>query len=448
MTQSINKKQSFSQQEQELRDNILASVVEFYQFKFANRSFIPGQTYIPVSGKVFDEQELTKLVDSSLDFWLTTGRYAAEFEEKFAQWMGVKHCLLVNSGSSANLVALSALTSPKLGEKRLKPGDEVITVAAGFPTTVNPIFQNRLVPVFLDVKLPSYDIDVEQLEEALSEKTRAIMIAHTLGNPFNVEAIMAFAKKHDLWVIEDNCDAVGSIYNGKKTGTFGHLATVSFYPAHHMTMGEGGAVLTSDTRLKKIVESFRDWGRDCWCAPGVDNTCNKRYGWQLGTLPFGYDHKYTYTHVGYNLKMTDMQAAVGVAQLEKLPEFIQKRRNNYEFLWKNLADLQDVLTLPQITPNSEPSWFGFPIFVKEDAPFTRNELVQHLETNRIGTRLLFGGNLLRQPLYEGWEYRVIGDLTSADKIMNCVFWIGVFPGLTEEMLSYVVKTIKDFCHKN
>ncbi|PHV63367.1 lipopolysaccharide biosynthesis protein RfbH [Cyanobacterium aponinum] len=448
MTQSIDKKQSLSQQEQQLRDKVLASVVEFYQFKFANRSFIPGQTYIPVSGKVFDEQELTKLVDSSLDFWLTTGRYAAEFEEKFAQWMGVKHCLLVNSGSSANLVALSALTSPKLGEKQLKPGDEVITVAAGFPTTVNPIFQNRLVPVFLDVQLPSYDIDVDQLEQALSSKTKAIMIAHTLGNPFNLEAVMAFAEKHDLWLIEDNCDAVGSVYNGKKTGTFGHLATVSFYPAHHMTMGEGGAVLTSDTRLKKIVESFRDWGRDCWCAPGVDNTCNKRYGWQLGTLPFGYDHKYTYTHVGYNLKMTDMQAAVGVAQLDKLPEFIQKRRDNYEFLWQNLADLQDVLTLPQATPNSEPSWFGFPIFVKEDAPFTRNELVQHLETNRIGTRLLFGGNLLRQPLYEGWEYRVVGDLTSADKIMNCVFWIGVFPGLTEEMLSYVVKTIKDFCDKN
>jgi CDP-6-deoxy-D-xylo-4-hexulose-3-dehydrase len=448
MTQSIEKKQSFSEQEQELRDKIFVSVAEFYQFKFANRSFLPGQTYIPVSGKVFDDQELVKLVDSSLDFWLTTGRYAAEFEAKFAEWMGVKHCLLVNSGSSANLVALSALTSPKLGEKRLKPGDEVITVAAGFPTTVNPIFQNRLVPVFLDVKLPSYDIDVDQLGQALSEKTTAIMIAHTLGNPFNLEAVMAFAEKHDLWVIEDNCDAVGSLYNGKKTGTFGHLATVSFYPAHHMTMGEGGAVLTSDTRLKKIVESFRDWGRDCWCAPGVDNTCNKRYGWQLGTLPFGYDHKYTYTHVGYNLKMTDMQAAVGVAQLEKLPEFVQKRQDNYEFLWQNLADLQDVLTLPQATPNSEPSWFGFPIFVKEDAPFTRNELVQHLETNRIGTRLLFGGNLLRQPLYEGWEYRVVGDLTSADKIMNCVFWIGVFPGLTEEMLSYVVKTIKDFCHRN
>jgi CDP-6-deoxy-D-xylo-4-hexulose-3-dehydrase len=434
--------------EQELRSQVFDTVKQYYEFKFKDRTFIPGQTYVPVSGKVFDDQELVKLVDSSLDFWLTTGRYAAEFEEKFAQWMGVKHCLLVNSGSSANLLAVGALTSPKLGEKQLKPGDEVITVAAGFPTTVNPIFQNRLVPVFLDVKLPSYDIDVEQLEQALSPKTKAIMIAHTLGNPFNLEAIMAFAKKHHLWVIEDNCDAVGSVYKGKKTGTFGHLATVSFYPAHHITMGEGGAVLTSDTRLKKIVESFRDWGRDCWCAPGVDNTCNKRYGWQLGTLPFGYDHKYTYTHVGYNLKMTDMQAAVGVAQLEKLPEFVQKRRNNYEFLWKHLEDLQDILTLPQATPNSEPSWFGFPIFVKENAPFTRNELVQHLETNRIGTRLLFGGNLLRQPLYEGLEYRVIGDLSNADKIMNYVFWLGVFPGLSEEMLTYVVKNIREFCRQS
>lgn len=445
MTQSISRQNTNT--EQELRSDVFEAVQKYYEFKFKNRTFIAGQTYVPVSGKVFDDQELVKLVDSSLDFWLTTGRYAAEFEEKFAQWMGVKHCLLVNSGSSANLVALSALTSPKLGEKQLKPGDEVITVAAGFPTTVNPIFQNRLVPVFLDVKLPSYDIDVDQLEQALSSKTKAIMIAHTLGNPFNLEAVMAFAEKHDLWVIEDNCDSVGSTFQGKKTGTFGHLATVSFYPAHHMTMGEGGAVLTNDTRLKKLVESFRDWGRDCWCAPGVDNTCNKRYGWQLGTLPFGYDHKYTYTHIGYNLKMTDMQAAVGVAQLEKLPEFVQKRRDNYEFLWQNLADLQDFLTLPQATPNSEPSWFGFPIFVKEDAPFTRNELVQQLETNRIGTRLLFGGNLLRQPLYDGWEYRVIGDLTSADKIMNCVFWIGVFPGLTEEMLTYVVQTIREFCRK-
>jgi CDP-6-deoxy-D-xylo-4-hexulose-3-dehydrase len=342
-------------------------------------------------------------------------------------------------------VALSALTSPKLGEKQLKPGDEVITVAAGFPTTVNPIFQNQLIPVFLDVKLPGYDLDIDQLESALSEKTKAIMIAHTLGNPFNLEAVMAFAEKHDLWVVEDNCDAVGSLYKGQKTGTFGHLATVSFYPAHHMTMGEGGAVLTSDTRLKKIVESFRDWGRDCWCAPGVDNTCNKRFGWQLGDLPFGYDHKYTYSHVGYNLKMTDMQAAVGVAQLDKLPEFIKKRRENFDFLHQKLQDLQDVLVLPEASPHSEPSWFGFPILVREDAPFSRNDLVKHLEEKRIGTRLLFGGNLLRQPLYQGLNYRVIGDLSNADKIMEGVFWIGVFPGLTEEMLEYVAATIREFC---
>ncbi|CCI13681.1 Lipopolysaccharide biosynthesis protein rfbH [Microcystis aeruginosa PCC 9806] len=443
MTQSISPPSTTT--EAELRSQVFQAVQEYYKHKFQPRAFVAGQTYIPASGKVFDEQELVKLVDSSLDFWLTTGRYAAEFEERFAQWMGVKHCLLVNSGSSANLVALSALTSPKLGEKQLKPGDEVITVAAGFPTTVNPIFQNQLIPVFLDVKLPGYDLDIEQLESALSEKTKAIMIAHTLGNPFNLEAVMAFAEKHDLWVVEDNCDAVGSLYKGQKTGTFGHLATVSFYPAHHMTMGEGGAVLTSDTRLKKIVESFRDWGRDCWCPPGVDNTCNKRFGWQLGDLPFGYDHKYTYSHVGYNLKMTDMQAAVGVAQLDKLPGFIKKRRENFDFLHQKLQELQDVLILPEASPDSEPSWFGFPIFVKENAPFSRNDLVKHLEEKRIGTRLLFGGNLLRQPLYNGLNYRVIGDLSNADKIMSSVFWLGIYPGLTEEMLTHVATTIREFC---
>lgn len=445
MTQSISLSSSRYEQEQELRAQIFAKVQEYYQFKFGDKEFIPGRTYIPVSGKVFDERELVNLVDSSLDFWLTTGRYAAEFEQRFARWIGVKHCLLVNSGSSANLLALSALTSPKLGDKSLKPGDEVITVAAGFPTTVNPIFQNQLVPVFLDVELPTYDIKIDQLKAALSPKTRAIMIAHTLGNPFNLEAVMNFAQKHNLWVIEDNCDAVGSIYQQQKTGTFGHLATVSFYPAHHMTMGEGGAVLTSDNRLRKIVESFRDWGRDCWCAPGVDNTCNKRFGWQLGELPFGYDHKYTYSHVGYNLKMTDMQAAVGLAQLDKLPEFIEKRKQNFQFLYEQLQELQDVLILPEATPNSEPSWFGFLLMVKEDAPFTRNQLVRHLEEKRIGTRLLFGGNLVRQPLYQGLNYRVVGELANADIIMQRAFWIGIFPGLTEEMLSYVVTVIKNFC---
>lgn len=445
MTQSISRPVGASEQEQELREQVFEVVQKYYDFKFKERQFIPGQTYVPVSGKVFDEHELLNLVDSSLDFWLTTGRYAAEFEQRFAEWMGVKHCLLVNSGSSANLVALSALTSPKLGEKRLKPGDEVITVAAGFPTTVNPIFQNQLIPVFLDVKLPSYDIDTDQLEDALSDKTRAIMIAHTLGNPFNLDAIMDFAQKHNLWVIEDNCDAVGSLYNGKKTGTFGHISTVSFYPAHHMTMGEGGAVLTNDSRLKKILESFRDWGRDCWCPPGVDNTCEKRFGWQLGNLPFGYDHKYTYSHVGYNLKMTDMQAAVGCAQLNKLPEFVAKRRENFDFLSKQLKDLEDVLVLPTPAPNSEPSWFGFPILVKEDAPFTRNELVRYLEEKRIGTRLLFAGNLVRQPLYQGLNYRVVGDLANSDKVMEGTFWVGIFPGLTEEMLTYTASMMREFC---
>jgi len=435
------------EQEQVLREQVFAAVKDYYQYKFIHKIFTPGQTYIPASGKVFDEQELVHLVDASLDFWLTTGRYAAEFEQRFAEWMGVKHCLLVNSGSSANLLALSALTSPKLGDKQLKPGDEVITVAAGFPTTVNPIFQNQLVPVFVDVKLPTYDIDIDQLELAVSPRTRAIMIAHTLGNPFNLEAVMAFVEKHDLWLIEDNCDAVGSVYQGKKTGSFGHLATVSFYPAHHITMGEGGAVLTNDTRLKKIVESFRDWGRDCWCAPGVDNTCNKRFGWQLGDLPFGYDHKYTYSHVGYNLKLTDMQAAVGVAQLDKLPEFVTKRQENFNFLCQGLQDLKDVLQLPEATLNSQPSWFGFLISVKENAPFTRNELVQYLEEKRIGTRLLFGGNLIKQPAYESLNYRIVGDLPKTDQVMARAFWIGLFPGLTEEMLMYVLSTIMDYCRR-
>jgi CDP-4-dehydro-6-deoxyglucose reductase, E1 len=445
VTQAISTQHtSASEQEYALRQQVFAAVLDYYQFKFAHKQFIPGQTYVPVSGKVFDEQELVKLVDSSLDFWLTTGRYAAEFEQRFAEWIGVKHCLLVNSGSSANLVALTALTSPKLGDKRLQPGDEVITVAAGFPTTVNPIFQNQLVPVFLDINLSTYDIDTNQLEAALSDRTRAIMVAHTLGNPFDLDAIMAFAQKHDLWVVEDNCDAVGSVYQGQKTGTFGHLSTVSFYPAHHMTMGEGGAVLTSDSRLKKIVESVRDWGRDCWCPPGIDNTCNKRYGWKLGELPDGYDHKYTYSHVGYNLKMTDMQAAVGVAQLDKLPEFIEKRRHNFEFLHQNLQDLQDVLTLPAKAPNSEPSWFGFLLSIKVDAPFTRNQLVQHLEEQRIGTRLLFGGNLVRQPAYKDLNYRVVGNLANTDRIMESAFWLGLFPGLTEEMLTYIVSTIRSF----
>ena len=434
-------------QEEALRSQVFDAVRAYYQHKFSPKDFIEGKTYVPVSGKVFDESEVINLVDASLDFWLTTGRYAAEFEKRFAEWIGVKHCLLVNSGSSANLLALTALTSPKLGDKRLKTGDEVITVAAGFPTTVNPIFQNQLIPVFVDIQLPSYEIDITQLEAALSPRSRAIMIAHTLGNAFNIDAVLSFAQKHDLWVIEDNCDAVGTVYQGKKTGTFGHLSTVSFYPAHHMTMGEGGAVLTSDTRLKKIVESFRDWGRDCWCPPGIDNTCGKRYEWQLGELPTGYDHKYTYSHVGYNLKMTDMQAAVGVAQLDKLPTFIERRKQNFDFLYSHLQDLQDVLLLPEATDNSEPSWFGFLLSVKENAPFTRNQLVQHLELKRIGTRLMFAGNLIRQPAYKDLDYRVIGDLKNTDWVMQNSFWLGLFPSLTEEMLNYVVSVIRQFCQR-
>jgi CDP-4-dehydro-6-deoxyglucose reductase, E1 len=340
-----------------------------------------------------------------------------------------------------------ALTSAKLGDRQLVPGDEVITVAAGFPTTVNPIFQNQLVPVFLDVEPDTYEIDVLQLAAALSPRTKAIMIAHTLGNPFNVKAVMDFAEQHNLWVVEDNCDAVGSVYDGRKTGTFGHLSTVSFYPAHHMTMGEGGAVLTNDSRLKKIVESFRDWGRDCWCPPGVDNTCGKRFEWLLGDLPFGYDHKYTYSHVGYNLKMTDMQAAVGCAQLDKLPGFIEQRRSNFAFLQEQLQEVQAFLQLPIATANSDPSWFGFLLGVRETAPFSRNDLVQYLESQRIGTRLLFGGNLVRQPLYQGLNYRVVGDLANTDRVMNQSFWIGLYPGLTQEMLAYTVARVREFCDR-
>ena len=433
-----------SGKKQELRAKILELVAEYYSEAFPQREFIPGQTPVPVSGKVFDQTELQYLVDSSLDFWLTTGRFAAEFEEKFAQWLGVKHCLLVNSGSSANLLALTALTSPELGERRLKPGDEIITVAAGFPTTVNPIFQNQLIPVFLDIEIPSCNIDSSQLEAALSERTRGIMIAHTLGNPFNLKAVVEFAQKHNLWLIEDNCDALGSLYQGQKTGTFGHIATASFYPAHHITMGEGGAVLTNDTKLKKIIESLRDWGRSCWCSPGVDNTCNKRFEWHLGELPFGYDHKYTYSHVGYNLKMTDMQAAVGLAQLQKLPEFIHRRRENFDFLYQQLVDLQDVLILPQPTSELEPSWFGFLISVKENAGFNRYELVKYLEENKITTRLLFGGNLIRQPAYKDLKYKVVGELKNTDYVMNNSFWIGVYPGLDKEKLSFMTTKIQNF----
>ena len=375
--------------------------------------------------------------------WIAGLRPVA-FEKKLARFIGVRGCSLVNSGSSANLVALTALTSPKLGDRQLKPGDEVITVAAGFPTTVNPIIQNRLVPVFLDVTLPTLEIDVDQLDRALSPKTRAIMIAHTLGNTFNLDAVMAFAKKHKLWVVEDCCDALGSTYHGQKVGTFGDLATLSFYPAHHITMGEGGAVLTNTPLLQTLVESFRDWGRDCWCEPGVDNTCGKRFDWQLGTLPCGYDHKYTYSHIGYNLKATDMQAALGLSQLDHVEEFIQARRDNFRYLRNALEPLENVLMLPVATEGSDPSWFGFPLGVREDAPFTRDQLVRALEAQKIGTRLMFAGNLLRQPAYQGIEFRQIGDLPNTDFVMRNILWLGVYPGLTRPMIDHVAGTIAKF----
>jgi CDP-6-deoxy-D-xylo-4-hexulose-3-dehydrase len=426
----------------ELRDRIRALVAEYHAANWPAREFVPGETHVPVSGRVFDADDVQHLVDASLDFWLTTGRFAREFERSFAAWVGVRHALLVNSGSSANLVALTALTSPELGERRLLPGDEVITCAAGFPTTVNPIVQNNLVPVFLDAHVPTYNMDMSRLEEAVGPRTRAIMLAHTLGNPFDLDAVMAVAEKHKLWVVEDMCDAVGAEYRGRKVGTFGHLATVSFYPAHHMTMGEGGAVLTNSPRLKRVVESFRDWGRDCWCDPGKDNTCGKRFDWQLGDLPRGYDHKYIYSHVGYNLKLTDMQAAIGVAQMKKLPHFIERRRENFEYLRRALEPLEEFLVLPEATPNSTPSWFGFPLTVRETAPVTRNDLVRHLEAGKIGTRLVFAGNLLRQPAYRDVEHRAVGDLSGSDRVMNRSFWVGVYPGLGRPELDHIAARMR------
>lgn len=433
-----------SDKAEELRQQILDLTAQYHAAKFAAREFVPGSSAVPVSGKVIDANDICSVVDSALDAWFTTGRFAKEFERKLARFVGVRSASLVNSGSSANLVALSALTSPKLGPRQLKPGDEVLTVAAGFPTTVNPIFQNRLVPVFVDVTLPEYEIDTAKLEAAYSPKMKAVMIAHTLGNVFNLDAITAFCRKHHLWLIEDCCDALGSTYKGRRVGTFGDIATVSFYPAHHITMGEGGAVMTDKPILQVLIDSFRDWGRDCWCEPGKDNTCGKRFDWQLGTLPCGYDHKYTYSHIGYNLKATDMQAALGLSQIDKLPQFIERRKENFAYLKAALKPLEEFLILPEATEHSDPSWFGFPIGVKRDAPFTRDQLTHALEAQKIGTRLLFAGNLLRQPAYEGWEYRVVGDLQNTDFVMNQVFWIGVFPGLTREMLDFIVKTASDF----
>lgn len=427
-----------------LRKQILELVKSYHDVAFPKQEFQPGTSSVPCAGRVFGAEEVVSLVDSSLDFWLTTGRFADEFEKRFAKVFGTRHCLLVNSGSSANLLAIAALTSPKLGEKRLKPGDEVITVAAGFPTTVNPILQNQLVPVFVDVHIPTYNIDISQLEAALSPKTRAIMIAHTLGNPFDLATVSQFAKDHDLWLVEDCCDALGARFNGQHVGTFGDIATCSFYPAHHITMGEGGAVMTNQPKLKTLIESFRDWGRDCWCAPGVDNTCGKRFDWELGELPHGYDHKYIYSHIGYNLKATDMQAAVGVAQLDRLPEFIAARNRNYVQLHAALKPYEEFLVLPEATANSEPSWFGFPLAVRPGAPFSRRDLVRHLDQAKIGTRQIFGGNLIRQPAYVGQPMRIIGDLPGADFVMRQAFWIGVYPGLNDASLKYVDQTISSF----
>ena len=432
------------EQERRVRNEIFAKVRDFYQLKYPSKSFIPNYTPIPCAGRIFDEEEIIHLVDASLDFWLTTGRFAEQFETEFARFLGVKHVALCNSGSSANLLALSALTSPSLEERRLKPGDEVITVAAGFPSTVNPIIQNGLTPVFLDIEPGTYNIDVGQLAEAIGPRTRAMILAHTLGNPFNLDAVLGICQAHDLWLIEDNCDALGSTYRGRLTGTFGDLATYSFYPAHHITMGEGGGVSTNHTQLKKLVESFRDWGRDCWCAPGKDNSCKKRFQWQLGDLPYGYDHKYTYSHIGYNLKLTDMQAAVGVAQLKKLPQFIEARHRNWQLLYDGLKPWEEFLILPQPTPHSQPSWFGFPLTVRPGAPFTRADLVVFLEDRKIATRLLFGGNLLRQPAYRETHLRIVGDLKNTDLIMNQTFWIGVYPGLTQPMIDFMLESFRIF----
>ena len=433
-----------SDRAEELRRQILELTAQYHAAKFPARKFVPGESVVPVSGKVIAAEDVCSVVDSALDEWFTTGRFAREFERRLAKFVGVRSASLVNSGSSANLLALSALTSPKLGARQLKPGDEVLTVAAGFPTTVNPIFQNRLVPVFVDVSLPTYEIDASKLEAAYSPRMKAVMLAHTLGNVFDLDAVTAFCRKHNLWLIEDCCDALGSTWQGRKVGTFGDIATVSFYPAHHITMGEGGAVLTDKPTLQVLIDSFRDWGRDCWCEPGKDNTCGKRFDWQLGSLPCGYDHKYTYSHIGYNLKATDMQAALGLSQIDKLPHFIARRKENFAYLKAALKPLEDVLLLPEASEGSDPSWFGFPIGVRAEAPFTRDELTGALEARKIGTRLLFGGNLLRQPAYEGWEHRVVGELPNTDYVMNQVFWIGVYPGLTREMLEFMVKTATEF----
>lgn len=430
-----------------MSDTLNESVSELVKAAYSElhpaKEFVPGESAVPVTGKVFGEEELTAAVNSSLDFWLTSGPYTEKFESRFAKTVGMRHAFMVNSGSSANLLALSALTSPKLGDRALKPGDEVITVAAGFPTTVTPILQNGLVPVYVDIDLGTYVANEAALEAAVSPKTRAIMMAHTLGNSFNLDLVQRLAEKHNLWVIEDSCDALGGTYKGQNLGTFGDLSTFSFYPAHHITTGEGGAVLIKKVAHKTIVESFRDWGRDCWCPPGCDNTCLKRYEWTLGELPEGYDHKYTYSHLGYNLKSGDIQAAIGLAQLDRLDSFIELRRRNWAYLKNGLKGLEEFLLLPEVAPDSDPSWFGFALTVKPGGPKTRNQIVQELNEAKIATRLLFGGNLLRQPAFMGTPRRVVGDLTNTDIVMNDTFWIGVWPGLTIPMLDYMITELRE-----
>ena len=428
----------------ELRSKILSLVNDYSNINFKEKEFIPGVSDVPVSGKVIGASELKNMVEASLDGWLTTGRFNEQFEKKLANFLGVKCLLTVNSGSSANLIAFSTLTSPKLKERAIQKGDEVISVAAGFPTTVNPIIQFGAVPVFIDVKIPTYNIDENLVESAVTNKTKAIMLAHTLGNPFNVKKIKEICDKYNLWLVEDSCDALGSKFNNQNVGTFGDLATLSFYPAHHITMGEGGAVFTNNKKLERIAESFRDWGRDCYCEPGKDNTCNKRFGWKLGDLPFGYDHKYTYSHLGYNMKITDMQAACGLAQLDRLEGFIKKRKENFNYLYKNLKELEEFLILPEPEKNSEPSWFGFPLTLRQNKRFNRVDLISYLNANKIGTRLLFSGNLIKQPYMKNTNFRVHGELKNTNLVMDNTFWLGLYPGLIFKHLEFAINILKTF----